>query len=224
MVTMQITDECFKMFLSESGAAFVTHKYWLSPMYYRKDVTQPFYEVMCDGGNGSRVSFHHPHHGENERGYFVHHVTGGYDPESFEMDGVTYWEQPSPSEIEVVPYPIKREPRYLFRRVSDGQYIYVSAVENSYSHQYFLNSHRLYIGDGRTMRQVRITKVDHYLDGGTTIIQTTEAVLTKLSGLRPKGPTAPTWNPFKGEKEELIKLNPSQFRIIETEESVQIAE
>jgi hypothetical protein len=181
--------------------------------YYRKDGTQPFYEVMCDGGDGRRVSFHHPHHGKNERGYFEHRLSR---QESFVIDGGTYWEQPSPSEIEVV-YSIVREPRYLFRRMSDGQFIYVSTVKDLYSYQYFLQSHRLYVGDGRTMRQVKIAKVDYCLDGGSTIIQTTEAVLTKMSGLRPEGSTAPTWNPYKGEKEELIMLDLTQFQITETE-------
>jgi hypothetical protein len=217
MGTVQFTDN-FYMFDSGKGA-FVFNDWLLNPRYYfREDSTQPFYELMCDG-NRSRddlVRFKHPHH--EEIGEFRFQNNGDH----LVMDGVIYKKKDScPSEIEVVPFPIERGSRHLFR-LSDGQFIYVSTVKNSYSAMYFLKSFRLYIGDGKTMCQVEITDLPEvYLDGGTTIIKTAEGVLKSPSGLRKQ---AATWKLRFKEEEELIELDPTLFRISETEEGVQISE
>jgi hypothetical protein len=121
-----------------------------------------------------------------------------------------------PSEIEVIP-PLTRKMEYLFRRLSDGQLLYVS---RNIKKPLLEESFRLFIGNGKVMRQVEFTRpAERYRNGppGTTIIRTVEGVLF----VSRNGQTA-SWS--EGEKvEKLEVLDLLQFPISETEQRVQIS-
>jgi hypothetical protein len=107
-----------------------------------------------------------------------------------------------------------RTPEYLFA-LPDGRFIYVS-VETDASDYY--ESFRLFIGDGKVMRDVPVTSVERFRDGGTTYVETAEGVL--FSPSRHKG-GKPAWGDDECEQ-ELIELDPRHFVIVETAAGVTI--
>jgi hypothetical protein len=138
------------------------------------------------------------------------------------LDGVAFKEVPAPPEVSVVPLPPARMPKYLFR-LRDGRYIYVSADVHDYSFESF----RLFIGDGKVMREIPVGHVRRYLDGGTTFVETAEETLFSPSGASSSEQIRemfdrdgkPTWG-----NEELERLDASQFVISESATGVTIDE
>ena len=59
---------------------------------------------------------------------------------------------------------------HAHERAQEVAHTYVSADKYNYSYESF----KLYVGDGKTMRQIPVIRVERYRDGGTTIIETPE--------------------------------------------------
>lgn len=74
------------------------------------------------------------------------------------------------SSVELVQLPDLRQLEYLVISEDGSVVIYVSASFYEYSYKSF----RLFIGDGETMREVKVQDVIRYRDGGTTYIETDE--------------------------------------------------
>lgn len=112
-------------------------------LYYELDV-QDF-----DGsGTSHELTFEDPH--RHHRGQLSR------TEDELVVDGVTYSKVTTPRELQVVPLPeAPRRPEHLLR-MPDGRLIYVSvdAITGDTS------SLRVFVGDGRVMRQIRVEAVE----------------------------------------------------------------
>jgi hypothetical protein len=209
MGIMQLSNKA-TMFRSEEGQVFVyadTSPLTDGILFFSPD-GKKFFELKrrSFGGNNIKhdLTFEDPHHSKTGRLQ--------RDGDTLKVDGVIFMKIDCRSKIEVAPLPIIRKPEYLFR-LKDGRFVYVSADKYRYSEESF----KLFIGDGKVMHQVKITKpVSRHQDGGTTTIETEAGVL--FSPPKSSRNRVATWN-----GEEMIRLNPSQFRITETKKGVQIS-
>lgn len=104
-----------------------------------------------------------------------------------------------------VPIPADRRIEFL-NALPDGTLIYV----NAYRRASFTGSFELYIGDGKTMRQVPTTRVWRHQDGGEMYIETPEGTLRfpSLSDVE-RDPKAPA---YWGET-RATRLNPDDYNI-----------
>ena len=98
---------------------------------------------------------------------------------------------------------MKRKPEYLLL-FPDGRFLYVSADSENYSYESF----RLFVGYGAELREVPITKVERFRDGGTTYIYTSQGTL--YSPRRLSKEAKPTWNDV-----ELERLDATRYNIVE---------
>jgi hypothetical protein len=115
-----------------------------------------------------------------------------------------------------------REPEYLFRVPDgpdgpDGGLIYVSTGPVTDYRNYY-DSFKLFIGDGTVMRDVPVTDVTRYRDGGTTVVETTEGFLFVPS--RYQSDAQPSWGVEDGERQDLETLDPRDFEISESSTTV----
>ena len=102
-----------------------------------------------------------------------------------------------------------RKAQYLVQLANDT-FIYVSADPDL-----FYESFRLYIGAGTTMREIPVESVTRYRDGGTTYVYTPEGIF--FSPAPGHTDLVPHWG-----IEELIKLNPDDYSIVEEDGTVTI--
>jgi hypothetical protein len=207
MGIIQLFETEDRVMFSSGEQAFIYYSDpWEDSLYFSPDGGKKYFELKLNWLRGLSdnytISFEDPHHGRTGR--------LKCNEDTIVLDGVVFNKMDCPSEIEVVPLPTIRVPKYLFR-LKDGKFVYVSADKYNYS----LESFKLYIGDGTTMHQVEITDRGGHCDG-EIIIKTAEGELFSPSGYWMN--EVPMWG-----EEELTKLDPSQFQISETEEGVQIS-
>jgi hypothetical protein len=88
------------------------------------------------------------------------------------VHGETFDLAPGAAVSRVVPLPDVRVPEYLFD-LGEGKLLYVSRAK--YKSDY--NDFKLFVGAGGVLREVPVTRVERYRDGGTTIVRTPEGVL-----------------------------------------------
>lgn len=113
-------------------------------------------------------------------------------------------------EVEVIPLPLARRAEYLFRK-KDGALIYVSSDKYNYSYESF----KLFVGDGKTMREIPVQDVCRYRDGGTTYVKTGVGTLFSPSPMKSDPEVFPRWEEGE-EQQELIRLEPKDCDIVET--------
>lgn len=108
----------------------------------------------------------------------------------------------------------ERRPEFMFSR-EDGSLIYVSSsihVDGSY-----YRSFRLWAGRGDAMREIPVTSVMSYRDGGTTLVEAPEGSL-----YAPALETAKR-QPSRWCDEVVTKVDPAAYEISESGDSLTIA-
>lgn len=163
-----MTTENQTVFVAPNGSAFA----YLSDiplgdgrLAYSPD-GETFYALAGGGFSGSSeehdISFENPHSGISAK---LHRkgdtITCGM--EVFKAANVPF------DTSKIVPLPTVRRVEYLCQ-AEDGTFYYVGADKYNYSYESF----RLYVGDGKEMREVAIEGVQRFKDGGTTFIVTDE--------------------------------------------------
>lgn len=110
----------------------------------------------------------------------------------------------------IIPLPDDRQLEYLCASADFTFYVYVDASKYKYSYESF----RVFIGDGKTMHQVKVSNVDRFRDGGTTFIKTNKGTLFCPSIFESDPQKQHTWN-----KNELVRISADdagrQYKITE---------
>lgn len=207
---IQTTDKA-EFYKAPSGAMFAfTEPFKWRDFYYSPD-GQNFFEIKSRGFGGSgkefTISYENPHNSTSGK-------IRGEDNRLFTETEVFDLVDSFP-EIEVTPLPTIRITEYLFM-AAGGQYFYVCADKYNYSYESF----RLFVGTPPNLRPIKIKHVERYRDGGTTYIRTDEGILFSPSPFK-EGVKA-TWTNVDKFEIDLVKLDPSQFKITETEDGVTI--
>jgi hypothetical protein len=124
------------------------------------------------------------------------------------VHGETFSLVPGDSVSRVVPLPAVRVPEYLFE-FGAWELLYVSRAK--YRSDY--NDFKLFVGAGGVLREVPVTRVERYRDGGTTIVRTSEGVL--FSPVRRD--RSATWI-----DRPITELDPARFEIREQGDTVHV--
>ncbi len=194
-------------FVAPSGKALV----YLSdlPMMDSELLFSPdgvtFYALASSGFSGNamehKLSFYDPHRGVSGE---LHRDgdTIGYNGERYTEQDVTF------NQSSVVPLPATRRTEYLCQ-AKDGTLFYVSAKKYNYSYESF----KLFVGDGTTMREIQVQRVERYRDGGTTYIFTSEETFFSPSPLsvQQNPELVPQWG-----SQKLSNLDRGDYVIVET--------
>ncbi len=198
-------------YVAKSGKRFV----YLSSMPIQSDLLyspdgETYFRLVCRGFGGSSIdhdlSFEDPHRGVSG--------TLRHEENVVLYDGELYFRQEAPLSLEnlkIIPLPAARYTEYLMR-TADGTFIYVGADKYEFSYESF----RMYIGDGTTMREVPISRVERFRDGGTTIILTAEGRFYSPSPFYAQEDPErqfPKWG-----EEPLVRLKADDYDIVETPE------
>jgi hypothetical protein len=195
------------VFVARSGKTFV----YLTDMplgdgelCYSPD-GKTFYALASGGFGGTTIehdlSFSDPHHGVSGR------LCRNGDILTYEGENYFLQEGLAFDVSKTVPLPATRRTEY-FCQTEDGTFVYVSADEFNYSYESF----RLYVGNGKSMRQIPVNDVTRYRDGGTTFIETAEETFYSPSpfNVRRDPNLVPKWGTNK-----LVELDPNNYDIRE---------
>jgi hypothetical protein len=165
-----------------------------------------FYALATGGFGGTTIehnlSFSDPHRGVDGRLHKADKVIT-YDDEQYVLrEDVEF----DPSKV--VPLPATRRTEYICM-APDDTFVYVSADKFNYSYESF----KLFVGDGKTMRQIPVDDVTRYRDGGTTYIETPEQSFFSPSPFNAERDSklVPQWG-----KQKLVNLDASDYDITET--------
>ncbi|MFA5831059.1 MAG: hypothetical protein WC878_04500 [Candidatus Paceibacterota bacterium] len=149
-------------FRSNDGSVFVYGDKWGQTLFYSPD-GQVFFELFRHSIGGSPSE--HDLWFEDARTHATARLRK--KGEEIRLNGKTYKKTAVRTEVEAIPLPEVRRPKYLFG-LPDEQYLYVSTDKYKDTH----DSYKMFLGDGEAMKQIFIAKVDWRHDNGTFNILT----------------------------------------------------
>jgi|HubBroStandDraft_2_1064218.scaffolds.fasta_scaffold690459_1 hypothetical protein len=126
------------------------------------------------------------------------------------VHGETFDLVPGAAVSRVVPLPDVRVPEYLFD-LGAGKLLYVSSAKYKSDYKDF----KLFVGAGGVLREVPVTRVERFRDGGTTVITTPAGVLFSPAPRRTD--RAATWA-----DRPIAEMDPTRFEIREQGDTVYI--
>lgn len=195
----------------QCGGEFLAYADSYFEKLYRSMDGMNFYPLQNFGYSGNSLehdlSFSDPFDGDKEgKFHFNRGVITMIDGRVFRPIGLRK------EDVRFHLFPLQRRPEYLFR-TKDGKYIYVSVDKLEHSYKSF----KLFYGSAEAMKQIPVTYVVRYRDGGTTYVHTDSGTLF-----------SPT--PFEKEKkamwldQEVEKLDPQEFKIQEIGDTVSVSQ
>ena len=194
----------------QSGGEFLAYAVSYIEKLYRSTDGLNFYPLQNRGYSGNDLehdlSFSNPFDGDKE-GKF--HFNRGVITMS---DGKVFREiNLRKEDVRFHPFLLLRKPEYLFR-TKHGQYIYVSADKLEYSYESF----KLFYGVAGAMKQIPVTDVVRYRDGGTTYVKMADGDLYSPTPFNKKEKA--TWL-----GQEVEKLDPKDFNITEVGDTATVS-